>query len=49
MYNLFGDTMYTIVNNQVNEIIINKSRFITLLVKIKTKDEVLNYLENLKQ
>ena len=35
-------------SNTINEIIINKSRFITYLYKVKTKDEVLNYYNELK-
>lgn len=35
-------------SNVVNEIIINKSKFITYLYKIKSKDEFLNYYNKLK-
>ncbi len=38
-----------IEENVINEIVINKSRFITYLYKVKNKDEVLNYLNLLKQ
>jgi len=37
-----------ISSNVTNEIIINKSRFITYLYKVKNKDEVLNYYNELK-
>ena len=37
-----------IENNTTNEIIINKSRFITYLYKINNKEEIINYLNNLK-
>ena len=40
--------MFTIENNSSKEIIINKSRFITELIKIKNVDEVNNYLEEIK-
>lgn len=40
--------MYTISNNSKHEIIINKSRFITLLFKVKNEDEVKNYLNDVK-
>lgn len=35
--------------NVINEIIINKSKFITYLYKVKTEDEINNYLNNLKK
>ena len=35
-------------SNVVNEIIVNKSKFITYLYKIKNKDEFLNYYNELK-
>ena len=38
-----------IENNVKNEIIINKSRFITYLYKVKNKDEIANYLNELKK
>ena len=41
--------MYTIKHNVSNEIIINKSRFITYLYKVKNIDEVNNYLDELKK
>ena len=40
--------MYTISNNSTHEIIINKSRFITLLFKVKNEDEVKNYINEVK-
>ena len=40
--------MYTIKNNYTNEIIIKNSRFITALYKVKTIDEIENYLKNIK-
>lgn len=41
--------MYTIKENVKNEIIINKSRFITLLYKVNNLDDVLKILENVKK
>ena len=38
-----------IKNNEKNEIIINKSRFITYLYKINSKEEFVNILDNLKK
>lgn len=38
-----------IENNVKNEIVINKSRFITYLYKVKTKEEIINYLNELKK
>ena len=38
-----------IESNVINEIEINKSRFITYLYKVKSKDEVLEHLNNLKK
>ena len=38
-----------IKNNVKNEIVINKSKFITFLYKIKTKEDFLFYLETLKK
>lgn len=40
--------MYTIAKNVKNELIIKNSRFITLLIKITTKDEIDNYLKEIK-
>lgn len=40
--------MKTIKNNVKNELIIKNSRFITLLIKITTKDEVNKILNNIK-
>ena len=40
--------MYTISNNSKSELIINKSRFITLLAKVKSEEEVKIYLNNIK-
>ncbi len=37
-----------ISSNVINEIIINKSRFITYLIKIKNKDEFLKHYDELK-
>ncbi len=41
--------MYTIAKNEKNELIIKNSRFITLLIKITNKDEVDNYLKEIKK
>ena len=41
--------MYTIKHNVSNEFIINKSRFITYLYKVKNIDEVNNYLDELRK
>lgn len=41
--------MYTISNNTKHEIIINKSRFITLLFKVQFEDEVKEYLNEVKK
>ena len=35
--------------NVINEIIINKSRFITYLYKVKSENEIINYLNELKK
>ena len=40
--------MYTISNNIKHEIIINKSRFIALLYKVKSEEEVKIYLNKIK-
>ncbi len=40
--------MYVINNNYENELIIKNSRFITILIKIKTKEEINNYIDNIK-
>lgn len=40
--------MYTINKNTKNELIIKNSRFITLLIKIKTKEEIENILKEIK-
>lgn len=49
LYNNGGDFMKTIVKNVVNEIEINKSRFITLLYVANDKDEVIHYLNYAKE
>lgn len=41
--------MKTIKENVNNEIIINKSRFITYLYKVRDKEEINNYYEKLKK
>ena len=41
--------MYSIKENVVHEIVINKSRFITVLVKINNKDEVDNIISKYKK
>lgn len=38
-----------IKENVTNEIVINKSRFITYLYKVKNKDEIVEYLKHLKK
>lgn len=38
-----------ITNNVIHELIINKSRFITYLYKVKTENEVITYLNKLKK
>lgn len=38
-----------ISNNVKNEIVINKSRFITYLYKVKDENEIINYLNELKK
>ena len=47
-YNIFGDIMYVISNNYNNEIIIKNSRFITILIKIKHKEEIDKCLSDIK-
>lgn len=41
--------MYTVKENIVNELIINKSRFITYIYKVTSKDEIDNILATLKK
>ena len=48
MYNLIGDFMYTVSNNINHEIIINKSRFITFIIKVYNEDEVKTNLDIIK-
>ena len=48
-YNETGDTMKSIKEDITNEIIINKSRFITVLMKINDIDEIEEKLENIKK
>ena len=49
IYNVFGDLyMFTIKDNVVNEIIINKSKFITYVYKVNNIDEINEILNNLK-
>ena len=40
--------MYTIKDNYTNETIIKNSRFITVLYKVKSIEEIDNYLKNIK-
>ncbi len=47
-YNDDGDLMLSIKNNVEDEIIINKSRFICLLIKINNIDNISKYLEDIK-
>ena len=49
LYNNSGDFMKTIVKNIINEIEINKSRFITLLYVVNSKDDVIYYLKCAKE
>lgn len=42
------NVMYTINKNVKNEIIIKNSRFITIIIKIRTKEEAENYLNEIK-
>lgn len=48
-YNEIGDFMYTIKENIENTIIINKSKFITYIIKINNEEEALNNLKILKE
>ena len=48
-YNEIGDFMYTIKENIENTIIINKSKFITYIIKINNEEEALNNLKLLKE
>lgn len=41
--------MYTISENVKNEIIIKNSRFITIIAKIKTKEEAISILNQVKK
>ena len=41
--------MYTIKNNIKDELVINKSKFITYIYKVNALDEVNNILSNLKK
>ncbi|NLL44189.1 MAG: YigZ family protein [Mollicutes bacterium] len=41
--------MFSIKENVNNEIVINKSRFITELIKINNEDEIINILNNIKK
>lgn len=49
MYNYFGDKMNTIKNNINNTIIVNKSTFITEIIKIKNKEEAMQELTKVKE
>ncbi len=48
-YNETGDIMKSIKEDITNEIIINRSRFITVLIKINDIDEIKKKLENIKK
>lgn len=48
-YNEIGGFMYTIKENIENTIIINKSKFITYIIKINNEEEALNNLKILKE
>ena len=48
VYNYFGDVMKSIKENITNKIEINKSIFITELIKVKGKEEINKYLEEIK-
>lgn len=41
--------MYTIIENIEHEIVINKSQFICLLIKVNSEDDVKNSLKNIKE
>ena len=41
--------MFTIKENIKNEIVINKSRFITYIYKVNNKEEIINILSNIKK
>ena len=43
-----GDFMKTIKENQTNEIVIKNSRFITLLIKINSEEEIKDILQKVK-
>lgn len=50
IYNVFGDLlMFTIKENLKNEIIINKSKFITLIYKVENIEKVNEILKELKE
>lgn len=49
MYNYFGDKMNTIKKNINNTIIVNKSTFITEIIKIKNKEEGMQELTKVKE
>ena len=48
-YTFFGDIMRTIQKNSTNEIVINKSRFITYLFRVDTIEEVNDYLAQIRK
>lgn len=48
-YNRFGDNMYVIDKNCKNELLIKNSRFITLIFKVETKEEIQKLLEKIKE
>ncbi len=49
LYNNIGDTMYTIKKNIQNELLIKNSRFITILKKIDSKEQIPSLLEEIKK
>lgn len=48
-YTLFGDNMRTIQKDYTNEIVINKSRFITYLFRVDSVEEVNNNLAQIRK
>ncbi len=48
LYNVFGEVMRTVKEEVVNEIIINKSRFITIIMPLFDKSLVKNNIDEIK-
>ena len=49
MYNIDGDVMYITKDMYINEININKSRFIGIITKIYSQDEFDTIMNNVKE